>query len=121
MAAPNMASPTSIVGKTNVQIVNATGNGSSVVANNTSSGHVFKLNTVIVSNVDGATAYTVNVAIYRFANSTYYRLAYQVSVPAGASLDLLSKSVYLEEGDALWIGGSTANKLEAVVSYEDIS
>jgi hypothetical protein len=44
-----------------------------------------------------------------------------MTVPAGATLDMLSKYIYLEEGDSLRVTASANSRLEAVASYEDIS
>ena len=41
-----------------------------------------------------------------------------ISVPAAATLTLLSAPIYLMEGNILKGGGSTANKLDLIVSYE---
>ena len=50
MAAPNIVAVTTIRGKSNV--ANLTTTSSSVVVNDVNSGKVFKINTIIVSNVD---------------------------------------------------------------------
>jgi hypothetical protein len=44
-----------------------------------------------------------------------------VSIPAKSTLDVLGKSIYLEEGDSLRLTASAASKIEAIASYEDIS
>jgi hypothetical protein len=44
-----------------------------------------------------------------------------VSIPADATLDVISKSIYLEEGDELRLIASANSDLEAVCSYEEIS
>jgi len=44
-----------------------------------------------------------------------------MSVPAASTLDILSKVLYLNEGDALQVSASVNSYLEAVVSYEEIS
>ena len=44
-----------------------------------------------------------------------------VSVPADSTIDVLSKAIYLEEGDALRLTASVASDIEAVCSYEEIS
>jgi hypothetical protein len=44
-----------------------------------------------------------------------------MTVPAGATLDIISNRIYLEEGDALRLTASSNSYLEAVASYEDIS
>jgi hypothetical protein len=83
------------------------------------SGKVLKVNALYVSNVDGTSAADVNVDIFR--SSTAYHIAKTVSVPADATLDVISKSIYLEEGDALRLTASANSDLEAVCSYEEIS
>ena len=45
----------------------------------------------------------------------------KITVPADATLDIISKPIYLEEGDALQLLASAASDLEAVCSYEEIS
>ena len=117
MATPNIVNVSTINGLTAVSAV--TTSGVNVVTNNSNSGTVVKLNSLYVSNINGTTAATVVVAVNRGA--TNYRLAYNMSVPAASSLDLLSKSLYLNEGDALFISASVSNYIEAVVSYEVIS
>jgi len=42
-------------------------------------------------------------------------------VPADATLDILSKSIYLEEGDKIQALASANGDAEIVVSYEEIS
>ena len=117
MAAPNIVGVTTITGKTAVQAV--TTSATAIVTNSAASGKVFKVNALYVSNVDGTNNADVNVDIFR--SSTAYRIAYTVSVPADATLDVISKSIYLEEGDALRLTASANSRLEAVCSYEEIS
>ena len=95
-----------------VGTINITGTASN-------SGKVLKINALYVSNVDGASAADINVDIYR--SSTAYHIAKTVSVPADATLDVISKSIYLEEGDTLRLTASANSDLEAVCSYEEIS
>jgi len=117
MAAPNIVGVVTITGKTAVQAV--TTSATAIVTNSADSGKVFKVNALYVSNVDGTSAADVNVDIYR--SSTAYHVAKTVSVPADATLDIVSKSIYLEEGDALRLTASANSDLEAVCSYEEIS
>jgi hypothetical protein len=72
-----------------------------------------------VSNVDGTANAEVNVDLFR--SSTAYHIAKTVVVPADASLDVLSKPIYLEEGDSLRLTANVASDIEAVCSYEEIS
>lgn len=117
MAAPNIVAVKSIVGKTAVQLV--TNSPTAIVTNPSESGKVLKINSLIVGNVDATTPYNITIDFYR--SSVEYRFANTISVPANSSLDVVQKSIYLEEGDSLRLTGSTTLKLEAICSYEEIS
>ena len=117
MAAPNIVGVTTITGKTAVQAV--TTSATAIVTNSAASGKVFKVNALYVSNVDGTNNADLTVDIYR--SSTAYHIAKTVNVPADATLDIISKAIYLEEGDTLRLTASADSDLEAVCSYEEIS
>lgn len=117
MAAPNIVNVTNITGKTAVQAVGTS--ATAIVTNSAASGKVFKVNALYVSNVDGVNAADVTVDIFR--SSVAYRIASTINVPADSTLDILSKPLYLEEGDSLRITGSATGDLEAVCAYEEIS
>lgn len=117
MAAPNIVNVSTIIGKTAVQII--TTSATAIVSNSAASGKVFKVNSLLVSNVDGVNNQTVNVDLFR--SSVAYHLAKTIVIPANSSLDVLSKSVYLEEGDAIRLTAGADSDLEAVCSYEEIS
>ena len=108
MAAPNLLNPTTITGKTAVQAVGTS-----------SSGKALKINALYVSNVDGTNNAEINVDVYR--SSTAYHIGKTITVPADATLDVISKPIYLEEGDTLRLTANAASDLEAVCSYEEIS
>ena len=117
MTAPNIVNVATITGKTAVLAVTTT--ATAIVTNSADSGKVFKVNALYVSNVDGTSNADLNVDIYR--SSTAYHIAKTVVVPADATLDVISKSIYLEEGDTLRLTASADSDLEAVCSYEEIS
>ena len=117
MAAPNIVNVSTITGKTAVQAVGTS--ATAIVTNSAASGKVFKINALYVSNVDGTNNAEVNVDLFR--SSTAYHIAKTVVVPADASLDVLSKPIYLEEGDSLRLTANVASDIEAVCSYEEIS
>ena len=127
MAAPNIVAVTTIRGKSNV--ANLTTTSSSVVVNPVNSGQVFKLNTIIVSNVDGTNSGNVTVELFKFGaqntstgtGNAVYSLANVVTVPAKSSLDIMSKSLYLEEGDHLKAKADANNRLHLITSFEEIS
>jgi hypothetical protein len=117
MTAPNIVNVATITGKTAVQAVGTS--AAAIVTNPGSSNKVFKINALYVSNVDGTASADVNVSIQR--SGTDYHIAKTVNVPSDSTLDVISKSLYLEEGDALRLLASSASDLEAVCSYEEIS
>lgn len=117
MAAPNIVNVATITGKTAVQAVGTS--ATAIVTNSGSSGKVFKVNALYVSNVDGTANAELTLDLFR--SSTAYRLTNTVVVPADATLDVISKSIYLEEGDSLRLTANAAGDLEAICSYEEIS
>jgi hypothetical protein len=117
MAAPNILASTLVNGKTAVQSVTTV--ATAILTNSAGSNKVLKVNALYVSNVDGTTNYTLTMDLFR--SSVAYRLGYLITVPAASTLDVVSKSFYLEEGDTLRLTASANTKLEAICSYEDIS
>lgn len=119
MAAPNIVNVSDILGKTSVLDVTTT--ITAIVTNSVASGDVYKINSLIVSNIDGANAADVTVDLFR--SSTSYKLASTITIPSDASLVVISKetSIYLEEGDSLRVQASANSDLQAVCSYEVIS
>ena len=119
MAAPNIVNVTTIYGKTAVQSVGIT--ATTIVENTAASGKVIKINSLNIANIDGAAAADITVDLCRA--STSYKLASTITVPADATLVVISKDnpIYLEEGDALRCLASVAGDLQAVCSYEEIS
>ena len=117
MANPNIVNVTAIYGKTGVQAVGTS--PTAIVTNSGGSGKVFKVNALYVANVDGSNSADITVDFFR--SSTAYPIASTVSVPADTALDVISKAIYLEEGDAIRCTASASGDLTAVCSYEEIS
>ena len=119
MAAPNIVNVGTITGKSNVAALTTI--STNLVTNVASSGKVFKINALYISNIDSAnsTSYSASVSVFR--GSVEYFIAKTITVPADATLDVITKAVYLQEGDALRIGGSSNSAMQAVCSYEEIS
>jgi hypothetical protein len=119
MANPNIVNVTSILGKT--AVLNATTTPTDIVTNSSASNTIVKINALIVSNIEGATATDVNASVFR--GGTEFKVAHTISIPGDASLVVLDKgtSIYLEEGDSLRITAGANSRLQAVCSYEVIS
>jgi hypothetical protein len=125
MANPNIVSVNSIFGNT-TGIALTTTLTTVLLANGTSSGKVFKVESIMVANVDGTNAADVTIDFHTAANGTAgssFALAATISVPADATLNLVDKnsSFYLMENQSIIGGASADSDLEVVISYEDIS
>ena len=123
MANPNIIYATSIYGKTVFDADIATST-SELLENAASSGKVLKINSLIIANIDGTNAADITVTIESASGgTTYSHLAKTISVPADATLVVISKdtSIYLEEDRAIWIAASASGDLSATCSYEEIS
>ena len=118
MAAPNVVNVTSIYGKT----VGANLTTSTADILTCPTDKVLKLNSIIVSNIDGTNAADVTVRFYDYNVSTAYHLAKTVSVPADSTLIVLGKDapIYLEENDRIQAHASAASDLEIIISYEEL-
>ena len=123
MANPNIAGLSNIYGKVAGQAVGTS--AAAIVTNSSSSGKIYKINSLIVSNVDGTNAADITIDVHSAASGggTAYSLVATVSVPADASLIVLDKStaIYLEENTSITATAGTANDLEVIVSYEQIT
>ncbi len=117
MAAPNIVNVATITGKTAVQAV--TTSATAIVSNGSSSNQVLKINALYVANIDGINNAEITVDLFR--SSVAYRIVSTVVVPADAVLDVISKAIYLEEGDSLRLTANANGDLEAVCSYEIIA
>jgi hypothetical protein len=128
MAAPNIASLTTITGKTTY--FTPTGTTAVVLLPNAAaSNNVLKINQIVVANVDGTNAVDATVSLYTNgavaqgsapSGGTAFPIASTISVPADASLIVVDKTtgLYLEEGTSISITSGTASKLTFSVSYE---
>lgn len=124
MAAPNIVNVTTITGKSAVVDLTTT-SATAVVSNAAASGKVFKINSLVVSNVDGTNAADITISYYSEDDigGTATEIVSTVSVPADASLIVIDKntSIYLEEDRSIGATAGSANDLKVVVSYEEIS
>jgi hypothetical protein len=117
----NLANLTNITGTTSAY--NSVPTGGAIIINTIQTNHVYKLGTVIAANKT-ASAATVTVVVYR-NSSSYYTLAYQMSVPGNASIVIVGKDnpVYMMDtsSDVLSAQAGTSNAIDIFASYEDIS
>ena len=124
MAAPNIVNVSTITGKT-ATVALSTTSATSLVSNAASSNAVYKINMIQVANVDGTNACDITIDVHSAASGggTAYSLISTASVAADSSLVVLDKNtaIYLEEDRSITATAGTANDLEVIVSYEEIS
>ena len=124
MANPNIVNVTTINGNTSVTNLTTT-SATEIISNAAASGKIYKVNSLIVSNVDGTSAADITVSLYSEDNigGTATELISTVSVPADASLVVIDKntSIYLLEDKSIGATAGTADDLKIIASWEEIS
>jgi hypothetical protein len=133
MANPNILSITTLNGNTGYVLPASTSvsvawtfNGSTSLTGLTpAAGTVNKIESIIVSNTTG-TAAAASVAISNnatYASGTAYYIAYQISVPANASLIITDKttSFYVTENQSVGVISGTSSALTFVATFDVIT
>lgn len=118
MAAPNLRSPTLILGRT--ALADTTETPTAVLSNVADSGQVLKVNALRLAA--GSALALVSVAVVR--GGTSYYLQNTVQLAANTMLIVLNKDeyLYLEEGDSIevWHEAGSAGA-SVLLNYEEIS
>lgn len=127
MANPNIVNVTTIYGNTSSTLISSTANpfATALINNPASSGKVFKINSIVVANVDGTSAADITITLYSQDDlaGTGTALLSTASVPADASLVVMDKTtgIYLLEDKSIGATASAANDLVVTCSWEEIS
>jgi hypothetical protein len=127
MANPNIVNVTSILGNTSTNLISSTANpfATALVNNAAASGKVYKINSIVVSNVDGSVAADITIKIFSQDDlgGTGTEIVSTISVPADASLIVTDKTTtfYLLEDKSIGATASAANDLVVTCSWEEIS
>ena len=121
MAAPNLVNVATITAKS-VQAALSTTLTTEILANGSSSGQEFKINNILVANIDGTNSADASVAITKSGGSPIM-IASTIAVPADSTLVVVDKDtgLYLEEGDNIEAGASAASDLVITINYEELS
>jgi hypothetical protein len=123
MAAPNLVNTSTITGKTAYVSLSAI-TATSLLSNPAASGKVFKVEQIVVANIDTSSAVNVTVNYYSAAalGGTAYPICSTIAVPANASLIVIDKTtgIYLEEDKSIGVTAGTANKLTVTCAYEEL-
>jgi len=127
MANPNIVNVTDIRGNTSSILLSSTANpfATALINNPDSSGKIYKINSIVVANVDGTSAADITIKIFSQDDlgGTGTELASTISVPADSSLIVTDKSTsfYLLEDKSLGATASAANDLVVTCSWEEIT
>ena len=123
MANPNIVNVTSIVGNS-LSVAVAT-SATQLASNAASSGKVFKINSIVIANIDGTVAADITVNIYSVAalGGSPIAIASTISVPPDASLIVTDKTTtfYLLENQSIGALASASGDLVATISFEEIT
>jgi len=123
MANPNIVNVATINGNTKAAAVGTT--ITEICSNATSSGKIFKVNSLYISNIDGTTAADLTVNHYSQAalGGTAIAIASTISVAADSTLVVITKdsAIYLLENQSLGCLCVTSGDLQFVASWDEIS
>lgn len=124
MANPNIVNVAAIYGNTSTTALSST-SATSIVSNASGSGKVYRINSLVVANVDGTNAADITINIYSAAalGGTAFAVASTISVPADASLIIIDKTtgIYLLEDKSIGAIAGAANDLVVTCSWEEIN
>jgi hypothetical protein len=124
MANPNIVNVAAIYGNTSTTALSTT-SATAIVSNAASSGKVYKINSIVVANVDGTNAADITINLYSQDDigGTATAIASTISVPADATLIVTDKttSFYLLEDKSIGAVAGTANDLVVTASWEEIN
>jgi hypothetical protein len=122
MAAPNLANPTTITGKTAVLQLASTSE-TTLLTNAASSNKCLRVGQITVTNTGSATINVTGKFYSAASGGTGYSIGTAVSLAPGVPLILVGKEnpIYLEEDRRITITASASSGLDVVCSYEDIS
>jgi hypothetical protein len=124
MANPNIASATNVlVNNAFVRLDNTT--ETLFVANAGSSGKAFLIDSIMVSNVDGVNNCDITLNLYAAATNTgtATKIAHTITVPADATLVVVSKDLglCLTEAESIYAQASAGGDLHVVASWKELS
>ena len=124
MPNPNIAAVAAIYGNTSTTSLSTT-SATSIVSNAASSGKVYRINSLVVANIDGTNAADITINLYSAAalGGTATAIASTISVPADATLIIIDKTtqIYLLEDKSIGAIAGTASDLVVTCSWEEIN
>ena len=119
MANPNIVNISSMYG--NTAVLNVSTTATSIVTNPSGSNNIYKLNSLIIANINASSSANLTVELNR--NNTNTALIRNVTITAGGSFVAVAKDtpIYLMENDIIQLAASSSSILNAIASWEQIS
>jgi len=116
MATPNLVNVTSVT----PFLINGSVTTSQVDVINVPADKVYKINTIVIANIDGTNSADVTIKASTTDGANYYNIASGVAVPAKSTLVVIDKNsqLYLDETDLLRLTASANSDLEYTISGE---
>lgn len=127
MANPNIVNVSTILGNTSTYLISTTDDpfATALVNNAASSGKVYKINSIVVANVDGSASADITIKIFSQDDlgGTGTAIVSTLSVPADASVVVIDKTtaIYLLEDKSIGATAGSASDLVVTCSWEEIS
>lgn len=124
MANPNLAAATNVYAA-NAQVLLTATTATQLVSNAASSGKVYLIDSIVVSNVDGTNACDISVVRFNSATNTgtAFPICSTVVVPADASLIVVGSEnkINLTENESIYVTASAANDLVVDANWKELS
>ena len=124
MANPNIVNVTAIYANNSLTSL-TTNTATSIVSNPAGSGKIFKINTIVATNVDGVSSSPITVNLYSANNllGTAYPIANTIPVPINSTLIIIDKatSIYLKEDQSIGATATAANDIVVIASWEEMN
>lgn len=122
MANPNLNAPTAVYAANTFVALTST-SATQLISNATNSNKVYLVDSIVISNVDGASAADCTITVFNSATNTGtgFRVVSTVSVPADASLVPVTKELGLSltENESVYVTASAASDLEVVAYWKE--
>jgi hypothetical protein len=124
MANPNLASAANVyVANSFVRLTSTT--ETLIVSNAASSGKAYLIDSLVVSNVDGANACDITISLYAAATNTgtATKIVHTVTVPADATLIAVGKDsgICLTEAESIYAVASAGDDLHVTAYWKELS
>lgn len=122
---PNITTVSNLQGETkgyNIAGSTPTGSGTHVLNGVAGSLASVKVNSLLITNDSATTAADIDVCFYdASAGPTTYTFIHGLSIPVGATLDVLASHIYLNNLDYLAVKTNNAAAVTVLASYEQLT